>query len=964
MLAHEPANSSGGGSFSTIRPLDGGGYIAGGYINIAGPVNWKKPYMARIDDFGNIQWERSYDYMGEGAFAPTNPYNTSFSDVLPSSDGGFFGYYPTYTSGYPSFVLKTDAFGDTLWVKTFTKRLGNLDISMVPQPDGGLIMKTEVYNAPSGPGHKLNMIRLDSLGNTVFDTVYTNWDTIFNGSAMILKPAPDGNLFLCGTKYGWGIPFLTKWDTNGNLLWEKEFPDLLNGVQQISPIAMAVTPDSGVVMGFYQYFTQPNVDHYLSLYKLDQNGDSVWYTLHDSIYSNYASFKDLDVADNGDVLTLMIKDFTLGGEKSRVVRHDDAGNFIYEKSVSGLPGSEWWFENVREAQDGGMVLCGSLNNHETLFAVHLDSLAENNFNIILGKAYMDSIPDCLQQSTERDLSNWMVRMEPGPVYTLTDSNGNYALLADSGDHWISIVPPSNTWANLWHQNCPTNPDSHFVSFVNVTNPDTANNIDFAMEPDVYCPLLQVDIVAPFLRRCSTSVYYVNYCNYGTMAADSAYIEVTFDTSLTFSSATIPFVPLAGNAYRFDVGSIPVGDCGNFQITVNVACDTTNPGRTHCAMAHIFPDSFCVPFDTAWSGASLMVEGECTSSDSMEFTIRNNGTAAMTTYSGVWVVEDDILRLHDSIRLGPGADTLLRFNGNGSTWACLVDQVPNHPGQSIPRVIFEGCGTNAQGLISTGFATQFAEDDLNPWLSIHCMEDIASLDPNDKRGFPSGRGQTNEVLASDEMEYIIRFQNTGNDTAFRVVVRDRIPATLDVSTFVPGPSSHPYTLRIIDGDMLEWTFFPILLPDSATNEAGSQGFLSFSMHQTAGNTTGTRLENAAAIYFDFNSPVVTDTAWHTIGEGLQAIVAIDESEDETDPIQVRAYPNPFQQQVTFDLGEYQPKALRFEMYDLQGRMVQQIHLRSRNKFTVQREGLIQGTYPFRLTDGETLIKTGKLVILAP
>lgn len=964
MLAHQPSTSAGGGSLNTIRPLDGGGYIAGGYINIAGPINWKKPYMVRIDDYGNIQWERTYDFMGEGVFAPSNPYNTLFTDVLPSSDGGFFGYYPTATFGYPSFVMKTDAFGDTLWVRTFTKRLGSLDVSMVPQPDGGLIMQTEVTNPPNGSGHLLNMIRLDSSGNTVFDTVYTNWDTILNGTAMILRPAPDGNLFLCGTKYPWSTPFLSKWDTNGNLLWEKELPNLQNNTQQISPYSISVTPDSGVVMGLFQIFTLPNVDYYFSLYKFDQNGDSVWYTLHDTIYPAYQSFKDIHVADNGDILSLVVKDYTIGGEKSRVVRYDPSGNFIYEKSVAGLPGSEWWFENIREAHDGGMVLCGSLNNHETLFAVHLDSLAENNFNLILGKAYMDSIPDCQQQGSERDLSNWMVRMDPGPVYTLTDSNGNYSLLADSGDHWVSIIPPSNTWADLWHNNCPANPDSHFVSFLNVTNPDTANNIDFAVEPDVYCPLLQVDIVAPFLRRCSTSVYYVNYCNYGTLAADSAYIEVTFDTSLTFSSATIPFIPLTGNSYRFDIGNIPVGDCGDFQITVNVPCDTTNPGRTHCAVAHIYPDSFCIPFDTSWSGASLTVEGECTSSDTMEFTIRNNGTSAMTTFSGVWVVEDDILRLSDSIQLGQGLDTLLRFAGNGSTWACLVNQVPHHPGQSIPRAIFEGCGTNGQGLISTGFATQFAEDDLNPWISIHCIEDGGSYDPNDKRGFPSGRGQTHEVLASDEMEYMIRFQNTGTDTAFRVVIRDRIPATLDISTFVPGPASHPYTVEIVDGNMLEWTFHPIFLPDSTTNEAESQGFVSFSMRQTTGNTIGTRLENAAGIYFDFNPAVITDTAWHTIGEELQAIVALDEQNGELDAIPVLAYPNPFQHHVTFDLGDYQPRALRFEMFDLQGKMIKQMDLRSRNKFTVQREGLIHGVYPFRLTDGETLITTGKLVIIAP
>ncbi len=213
-----------------------------------------------------------------------------------------------------------------------------------------------------------------------------------------------------------------------------------------------------------------------------------------------------------------------------------------------------------------------------------------------------------------------------------------------------------------------------------------------------------------------------------------------------------------------------------------------------------------------------------------------------------------------------------------------------------------------------------------------------------------------------MEYTIRFQNTGTDTAFRVVVLDQIPATFDIGTFVPGPSSHPYSIRIVNGNAIEWTFSPILLPDSSTNEVGSQGFVSFTIRQAQGNTIGTRLENAASIYFDFNSPVITDTALHTIGELLQGMVALDEPEEkDLEPIQVLAYPNPFDHQITFDLGDYHPKDLRFELFDLQGRKLQDLMLNTRSKFIVERKGLIQGVYPFRLTDGNTMIKTGKLMI---
>ena len=56
----------------------------------------------------------------------------------------------------------------------------------------------------------------------------------------------------------------------------------------------------------------------------------------------------------------------------------------------------------------------------------------------------------------------------------------------------------------------------------------------------------------------------------------------------------------------------------------------------------------------------------------------------------------------------------------------------------------------------------------------------------------------------------------------------------------------------------------MLPDSNVNEPASHGFIKFRIQQKASNPTGARIENTAAIYFDYNAPVLTNTTWHTIG----------------------------------------------------------------------------------------------------
>ncbi len=108
----------------------------------------------------------------------------------------------------------------------------------------------------------------------------------------------------------------------------------------------------------------------------------------------------------------------------------------------------------------------------------------------------------------------------------------------------------------------------------------------------------------------------------------------------------------------------------------------------------------------------------------------------------------------------------------------------------------------------------------------CQMNIGSYDPNDKRVF-NGHGMETETV--DKGEYIyyhIRFQNTGTDTAFKVRILDPLSPKLDLSTLEMLSASHAYEYVITDGPALEVTFDNILLPDSSTNEAASNGYVKF------------------------------------------------------------------------------------------------------------------------------------------
>jgi len=134
----------------------------------------------------------------------------------------------------------------------------------------------------------------------------------------------------------------------------------------------------------------------------------------------------------------------------------------------------------------------------------------------------------------------------------------------------------------------------------------------------------------------------------------------------------------------------------------------------------------------------------------------------------------------------------------------------------------------------------------------------AYDPNDKLAYSSSGNTSVWQINEDEwIDYTIRFQNTGTDTAFTVIVTDTLPSTLDPGSIVWGAASHT-TARALEGQgILTFTFANILLPDSNVNEAASHGLVSFRIKPHLPILPGTEIENVANIYFDYNPPVITD-----------------------------------------------------------------------------------------------------------
>ncbi|NOQ75096.1 MAG: T9SS type A sorting domain-containing protein [Crocinitomix sp.] len=140
----------------------------------------------------------------------------------------------------------------------------------------------------------------------------------------------------------------------------------------------------------------------------------------------------------------------------------------------------------------------------------------------------------------------------------------------------------------------------------------------------------------------------------------------------------------------------------------------------------------------------------------------------------------------------------------------------------------------------------------------------AYDPNDKIANPEGVDSLGFIPPSvEQIEYTIRFQNTGTDTAFFVKITDHLDDNIDWESFEMLASSHEMDLTIFPTGEVVFEFENIELPDSTTNFAGSQGFVKYIVQLNEGIPLGTSIYNTANIYFDSNPAVITNTEINTL-----------------------------------------------------------------------------------------------------
>lgn len=333
------------------------------------------------------------------------------------------------------------------------------------------------------------------------------------------------------------------------------------------------------------------------------------------------------------------------------------------------------------------------------------------------------------------------------------------------------------------------------------------------------------------------------------------------------------------------------------------------------------------------------------------TVHNQGTSHANGL--VELTLDPLIALNS---LTPAPDSIV---GNDRYWS-FSNLAPFQDFQieldvTMPDV--SSIGAILQYMTTTYYVDQnndLVQSTVSDWSS----EMVCGYDPNDKQVSPFGEGPGRAIDVDTEfLTYTVRFQNTGNDTAFNVVIRDQLSDLLDWSSLQILSHSHPMTTLIENDGEAVFKFQNILLPDSNINEPESHGYVLFRINISDDALLGDTIMNTARIFFDYNPPIITNTVFNT----LQNDVGIEDQQSSEPDELITVQPNPFSQTTTLIFNKRMEPGSRMEMIDMQGRVVRSWSNISGTQMTIDRSHLANGMYTILISSTKGDLHSARVII---
>jgi uncharacterized repeat protein (TIGR01451 family) len=527
---------------------------------------------------------------------------------------------------------------------------------------------------------------------------------------------------------------------------------------------------------------------------------------------------------------------------------------------------------------------------------------------------------------------------------VTDASGYYNLSLPTGNYVVFMMTPGNQM-----QTFPMNQSAYLVSTNGV---DSLVGLDFGAADALVVVSGKVfsddnqngvwDNGEPGIAGQKISYPLSIYTNY-------VFTDANGDYSLTLAPGAYPIGYVINPALQAAWTVVTSGGT-----TLNVAADSAG---------HIYGgNNFGIYVDSSYNdvGVDLWcqnpVPGFVTD---VWVDVYNYGVFADSVV--VTLTYDSILAFADSSGWWGGIEPLsVDSSAHTVTYGFVInpgDYVSLFPAVYCP--IGTTLGTQVVNMVNVEVIGAVENDSTNNGVVCESVV-VGSFDPNDKQVNPAGVGANHAINPNhhDKLTYTVRFQNTGTYHATNVVVVDTLDAlALDVSSFRLLGHSHACTASITQGNILSVFFNGIMLPDSFSNEPASHGFFTFEIDLNAGLPQGYQIDNAAAIYFDFNEPVITEPATVTLDYHLSVSEEVWNND-------YRLYPNPAHRQVLLIYTGNGKAGEAYLITDVTGRVLIKGNISSNDNTQLDVSKLSNGLYNVTLTNADGAATTKRFVVLHP
>ena len=685
-------------------------------------------WVAKLSSSGEILWANCYG---------GTEYDR-FIDIKETSDGAFIivgttssvdGDITNSNGNSEAWVVKIDSDGNIIWQNCYGSTSGESGKRIDVVDDGYIVLGGSSCTTCGSNGHhgssdiwlfKINEVGImqwqNFIGGSSYEIAYDLTKTIGGGYFLTSRSSSaDGDV--TGTIEEGDI-WVVKTDFEGNIVWENRIE---RGDEDGLYSATQTENEGFLLIG--SKFINNSIYKNVWVVKLNSSGDVEWETLYGG--SGYDTGTDIIQSSENEFICV-------GGTGSN--DGDVLGNHCQRESWCSVDG--WLFK---------ISLNSNISGH-----VFFDENENNIFDV-----------------EETGLSNQMVKLEPGPIYTHTNEEGYYFFDIIPGDYTITYLP-NDYWISSGNE-------SYEISVSNESESYEDNN--FAANTtytDTDARIWLINLTQPKADELMTC--FLVPTNIGSVSINGT-IGLKFDPLLSHSGSdgtpVIQSDSIIWDIENFDAGQI-----------------------------FILTSTFQVP------GVEYIGD-----------TIRNIA----------WISPNE------------------------------TDNNPNDNMDTVQQVI------------------------------------VCAYDPNDKQVSPLGYGEEHFITHGERLTYTIRFQNTGTDTAFFVMIRDTINQNLDLNTFNLDAFSHPVSTNIREGNELAFTFNSIILPDSIANEPESHGFVQYSISPKAGLDDLTEVTNKAYIYFDYNPAIETNAT----SNQYISIIPVDVPLNSIGQAIINVYPNPAQNELIID-----------------------------------------------------------------